>query len=255
MDFPTLGLKTAVLIFDKTNFRESSPACLSVFPKSELKSSPCDHLTDTVPCNEKILRSFWPQSQRINMNYQEITREECSEALAKIITVLSEIILDPHENKTSVYPKAAEAFNSIADEVGFNGSRFGNVAFNEDFDRDAAKLFYGVGDTTIGMTHSFWAGGLITVTGKNTHEAFKTYLSKGLQNTSNLPDDHIAVELAFLGHLLAEDKIEEAQQFVKNEILAWWPTAEQNIDSKTQNSGIKAFFASVTAALKFVEAL
>lgn len=62
------------------------------------------------------------------MNYQEITREECSEALAKIITVLSEIILDPHENKTSVYPKAAEAFNSIADEVGFNGSRFGNVA-------------------------------------------------------------------------------------------------------------------------------
>ena len=39
------------------------------------------------------------------MNYQEITREECSEALAKIITVLSEIILDPHENKTSVYPK------------------------------------------------------------------------------------------------------------------------------------------------------
>ena len=189
------------------------------------------------------------------MNYQEITREECSEALAKIITVLSEIILDPHENKTSVYPKAAEAFNSIADEVGFNGSRFGNVAFNEGFDRDAAKLFYGVGDTTIGMTHSFWAGGLITVTGKNTHEAFKTYLSKGLQNTSNLPDDHIAVELAFLGHLLAEDKIEEAQQFVKSEILAWWPTAEQNIDSKTQNSGIKAFFASVTAALKIVEAL
>ena len=179
------------------------------------------------------------------MNYQEITREECSEALAKIITVLSEIILDPHENKTSVYPKAAEAFNSIADEVGFDGPRFG----------DAAKLFYGVGDTTIGMTHSFWAGGLITVTGKNTHEAFKTYLSKGLQNTSNLPDDHIAVELAFLGHLLAEDKIEEAQQFVKNDILAWWPTAEQNIDSKTQNSGIKAFFASVTAALKFVEAL
>ena len=127
--------------------------------------------------------------------------------------------------------------------------------FNEEFDRDAAKLFYGVGDTTIGMTHSFWAGGLITVTGKNTHEAFKTYLSRGLQNTSNLPDDHLAVELAFLGHLLAEDKIDEAQQFVKNEILAWWPTAEQNIDSKTQNAGIKAFFASVTTALKFVEAL
>ena len=189
------------------------------------------------------------------MNYQEISREECSEALAKIITVLSEIILDPHENKTSVYPKAAEAFNGIADEVGFGGPCFNEVTFNEEFDRDAAKLFYGVGDTTIGMTHSFWAGGLITVTGKNTHEAFKTYLSRGLQNTSNLPDDHLAVELAFLGHLLAEDKIDEAQQFVKNEILAWWPTAEQNIDSKTQNAGIKAFFASVTTALKFVEAL
>lgn len=198
--------------------------------------------------------SFCPQSQRKNMNYQEITREECSEALAKIITVLSEIILDPHENKTSVYPKAAEAFNGIADEVGFTG-RFSTVTFNEDFDRDAAKLFYGVGDTTIGMTHSFWAGGLITVTGQNTHEAFKTYLNKGLQNTSNLPDDHLAVELAFLGHLLAEDKIDEAQQFVKTEIIVWWPTAEQNIDSKTQNADIKAFFASVTAALKFVEAL
>ena len=198
--------------------------------------------------------SFCPQSQRKNMNYQEITREECSEALAKIITVLSEIILDPHENKTSVYPKAAEAFNGIADEVGFTG-RFSTVTFNEDFDRDAAKLFYGVGDTTIGMTHSFWAGGLITVTGQNTHEAFKTYLNKGLQNTSNLSDDHLAVELAFLGHLLAEDKIDEAQQFVKTEILVWWPTAEQNIDSKTQNADIKAFFASVTAALKFVEAL
>lgn len=198
--------------------------------------------------------SFCSQPQRKNMNYQEITREECSEALAKIITVLSEIILDPHENKTSVYPKAAEAFNGIADEVGFTG-RFSTVTFNEDFDRDAAKLFYGVGDTTIGMTHSFWAGGLITVTGQNTHEAFKTYLNKGLQNTSNLPDDHLAVELAFLGHLLAEDKIDEAQQFVKTEILVWWPTAEQNIDSKTQNADIKAFFASVTAALKFVEAL
>ena len=58
MDFPTLGLETAVLIFDKTNFRESSPACLSVFPKSELKSSPCDHLTDTVPCNEKFCAVF-----------------------------------------------------------------------------------------------------------------------------------------------------------------------------------------------------
>ena len=96
------------------------------------------------------------------MNYTEISREECSEALAKIITVLSEIILDPHENKTSVYPKAAEAFNGIADEVGFGGPRFNEVTFNEEFDRDAAKLFYGVGDTTIGMTHSFWAGGLIT---------------------------------------------------------------------------------------------
>lgn len=188
------------------------------------------------------------------MDYTEISREECSEALAKIITVLSEIILDPHENKTSVYPKAAEAFNSIADEVGFDGPRFGEVTFNEDFDRDAAKLFYGVGDTTIGMTHSFWAGGLITVTGQNTHEAFKTYLSKGLQNTSNLPDDHLAVELAFLGHLLAEDKIEEAQQFVKMKSCLR-PTAEQNIDSKTQNADTKAFFASVTAALKFVEAL
>ena len=166
-----------------------------------------------------------PVPRNTHMNYTEISREECSEALAKIITVLSEII------------------------------RFNEVTFNEEFDRDAAKLFYGVGDTTIGMTHSFWAGGLITVTGKNTHEAFKTYLSRGLQNTSNLPDDHLAVELAFLGHLLAEDKIDEAQQFVKNEILAWWPTAEQNIDSKTQNAGIKAFFASVTTALKFVEAL
>lgn len=175
------------------------------------------------------------------MNYTEISREECSEALAKIITVLSEIILDPHENKTSVYPKAAEAFNGIADEVGFGGPRFNEVTFNEEFDRDAAKLFYGVGDTTIGMTHSFWAGGLITVTGKNTHEAFKTYLSRGLQNTSNLPDDHLAVELAFLGHLLAEDKIDEAQQFVKNEILAWWPTAEQKHrqqDTKRRNQGI-----------------
>lgn len=196
-----------------------------------------------------------PVPRNTHMNYTEISREECSEALAKIITVLSEIILDPHENKTSVYPKAAEAFNGIADEVGFGGPRFNEVTFNEEFDRDAAKLFYGVGDTTISMTHSFWAGGLITVTGKNTHEAFKTYLSRGLQNTSNLPDDHLAVELAFLGHLLAEDKIDEAQQFVKNEILAWWPTAEQNIDSKTQNAGIKTFFASVTTALKFVEAL
>ena len=84
------------------------------------------------------------------MNYIEISREECSEALAKIITVLSEIILDPHENKTSVYPKAAEAFNGIADEVGFGGPRFNEVTFKlKKFDRDAAKLFYGVGDTTI----------------------------------------------------------------------------------------------------------
>lgn len=62
-----------------------------------------------------------PVPRNTHMNYIEISREECSEALAKIITVLSEIILDPHENKTSVYPKAAEAFNGIADEVGFGG--------------------------------------------------------------------------------------------------------------------------------------
>ena len=39
------------------------------------------------------------------MNYIEISREECSEALAKIITVLSEIILDPHENKLPFIPR------------------------------------------------------------------------------------------------------------------------------------------------------
>lgn len=189
------------------------------------------------------------------MNFNEITKEECAEALAKIVTVLSEIILDPEESKTSLYPKAEEAFNAIAEEVGYEGAQFGKVSFDENFQREAAKLFYGVGNTTIGLTHSFWAEGLKAVAGENTHSAFKTYLSNGLKNATNQPDDHICVELAFLGHLLAENKIEDAKQFAKDEILSWWPTAEINIDNHTNDENVKTFFASVTAALKFAEAL
>lgn len=189
------------------------------------------------------------------MNYQAITREECSDALGKIFNVLSRIILNPQDSSNSDYSKAAQAFNALADEGGFTGDRFLEINFDENYHRDAAKLFYGVGETTIGLTHSFWSGGLITVTGEKTHEAFKVYQSKGLRNTSNLPDDHIVVELDFLSCLLGEGKVEEAQQYVGKEILAWWPTAEENIDEKSGNQEIKDFFASVSTALRFVESM
>ena len=180
------------------------------------------------------------------MDYQEITREDCAEAMARILMVLSRIVLEPQGN-SSDYEKAQIAFNAFAEGVDYSGAVFKEVVFDEEFEREFAKLFYGVGDTTIGLTHSFWSGGLIAVAGE------KTYHDSGLSNTSTLPDDHLAIELTFLSHLLAQNKVKEAQGFASEEILQWWRTAQENINNKTQNGSIKNFFAAVTSALEFVE--
>ena len=66
-------------------------------------------------------------------------------------------------------------------------------------------------------------------------------------------DDHLAIELTFLSHLLAQNKVKEAQGFASEEVLQWWRTAQENINNKTQNGSIKNFFAAVTSALEFVE--
>lgn len=189
------------------------------------------------------------------MDYTEISQGECAEALAKIVTVLSEIILDQHDYKTSLYPKALEAFNTISKATGFNKALWVPVNFNEAFHQEAAKLFYGVSEQTIGLTASFWAEGLIAVAGKQTMETYQTYRENSLMNSSNLPDDHLAVELAFLGHLLAEDKISEAKIFAQNNILNWWPSALKNIEARTENRDIKNFFLAVNASLMFLEEL
>lgn len=189
------------------------------------------------------------------MDYTEISREECAEALSKIITVLSEIILDQHDYKTSLYPKAQDAFNTISKATLFNKARWASVDFNEAFHQEAAKLFYGISDHTLGLTASFWASGLVSLAGKNTMDAYQTYRQNSLMNSSNLPDDHIAVELAFLGHLLARGKITEAKSFAHNNILNWWPTALKNIEARTQNKDIQNFFLAVNASLIFLEEL
>ncbi len=186
------------------------------------------------------------------MDYQEITREDCAEAMARILMVLSRIVLEPQGN-SSDYEKAQIAFNAFAEGVDYSGAVFKEVVFDEEFEREFAKLFYGVGDTTIGLTHSFWSGGLIAVAGEKTREAFKTYRDSGLSNTSTLPEDHLAIELTFLSHLLVQNKVKEAQGFASEEVLQWWRTAQENINNKTPNGSIKNFFASVTSALEFVE--
>lgn len=74
------------------------------------------------------------------MDYQEITREDCAEAMARILMVLSRIVLEPQDN-SSDYEKAQIAFNAFAEGVDYPGAVFQNVVFDEEFEKKICKAF------------------------------------------------------------------------------------------------------------------
>lgn len=189
------------------------------------------------------------------MNHTEITREETAEFLSKILTIQSEILANPTAETCSLYPSAEQAFNALSEALGYSGEPFPNIAFSDDFNRSFAKLFYGVGEKTLGLTHSFWTEGGLSTAGAGTGNAFAIYRKEGLGNATSLPDDHLAVELAFIAKLLSENKIKEAVDFTVKEVLSWWPNALLGILRASSSEDLNKFFKSINSSLLMVSEL
>ena len=189
------------------------------------------------------------------MNHSEITREETAEFLSKILTIQSEILANPTAETCSLYPSAEQAFNALSEALGCSGEPFPNIAFSEDFNRSFAKLFYGICKKTLGLTHSFWTEGGLSTAGTGTRNAFAIYRKEGLGNATSLPDDHLAVELAFIAKLLSENKIREAVDFTLKEVLSWWPYALLGILRASSSEDLNKFFKSINSSLLMVSEL
>ena len=189
------------------------------------------------------------------MNYSEFSQEDCAQAMSKIFVALSQILLNPTSDSSELFINAKVAFNAVADEVEFGGARFKPVDFNDDYLRNTASLFYGVGDKTFGLTASFWITGAAAVASSETHEIYQIFAESGLANTSTLPEDHLAVELCFVSHLLQSNKISEAKNFITDKIDFWWLKAEKHLATVTNDHNIKNFFTAISTSLAFVREL
>lgn len=183
------------------------------------------------------------------MKMEKLSKAEIENGLAKIFAVFSEILFNPNPDTVAVYRECADAFNLFSQELAFNGAPFEPITFNDNFFKDFARLFYGVGNETLGLTHAYWSEGGVSVAGYNTGVAFDLYLQEGLKNATNLPEDHLAVETAFLAKLLSENRTASAISFVEKEILAWWPTFISRLSRETQNMDIVHFFDAINSAL------
>lgn len=189
------------------------------------------------------------------MDHTEVSREETAEILSKILTIQSEILANPTAETCSLYTSAEQAFNALSEALDCSGDLFPDIAFSEDFNRSFAKLFYGIGEKTLGLTHSYWTEGGLSTAGAGTGNAFAIYRKEGVGNATSLPDDHLAVELAFLAKLLSENKIKEAVNFTEKEVLSWWPSALLGILRASSCEEQNKFFKSVNSSLLMISEL
>ena len=90
-----------------------------------------------------------------------------------------------------------------------------------------ARVFYGVGPTTIPLAQSCWENEQALHCGQACRKAHDLYARYGLVNDcpDHLPDDHIGITLPFAAHLLRQSETDDLRQLV-NSMTLWWPHAE-----------------------------
>lgn len=89
-----------------------------------------------------------------------------------------------------------------------------------------ARLFYGVGDATIPMAASCYANDLRLYCQQPFHDAKAFYARFGIARSEalGLPEDHVAIELAFmqeLAHRAAPVELE--REFLERHLVPWIP--------------------------------
>lgn len=169
----------------------------------------------------------------------ELSNKELRVAFNTILGLMTGLIFEPDESKNSSYERAVNVYNQLVD---IHYPQIASVNIDKNFLKDWARLFYGVNDSCIGMTHSYWTEGGKSLVGNNTQTTYQAYKTKGLKNNTTLPDDHLIVEMSFLSSLIEQDRNSEAQTFLQNEILVWFPSLVAKVKKQSTNKDIHNFF-------------
>lgn len=128
-----------------------------------------------------------------------------------------------------------------------------SFTFGESFQKEFARLFYGVGEDTISLSSSFWLDAKDLLCQETALRVSRLYAESGLGNHSNMPPDSLSVEVGFLGHLIAHKEFGNAKTFLEREILSWWPLVMKKISKESRNEEVLKFFESIDEVLKTLD--
>ena len=162
-----------------------------------------------------------------------------SEALA---LALSDVIKNPSSVRSDEVIKAAADILKYLDSENFQDVELPNLK-NKELQSEWAKIFYGASEEDcVSLTASFWLGPKALAAGEMTEEAINRQRSAGLSFTGNLPEDSLAVGLAFISELIKQQKFSEAQAYYDEFIDSWFDKAFDYLDQRAQNPETKNFF-------------
>lgn len=93
----------------------------------------------------------------------------------------------------------------------------------EEVAQDNLRLFVGLGTPLAPPWESAWASDARLLFQRETLDVRYWYRSQGLEAAQlhREPDDHIGLELEFIGRLLERDDVETAAAFAHEHLLAW----------------------------------
>lgn len=117
-----------------------------------------------------------------------------------------------------------------------------------------ARLFYGIGETTIPMAGSCYANDLRLHCQQPYHDARAFYARHGVarSETLGLPDDHVAIELAFMHELAGTPAAVDTQrEFVERHLAPWIPRFCGEIEKSSRLGSLRLL---AQALHKLVEA-
>lgn len=120
-----------------------------------------------------------------------------------------------------------------------------------------ARLFYGVGPSTVPLAQSCWENEQSLHCGDACRKTHDLYARHGLVNdcADHLPDDHIGIVLPFAAHLLREGKVEDLHQLIVGGVCLWWPHAEALLRTKEEWQSLAPILTTFSRFLSYEQNL
>ncbi len=103
-------------------------------------------------------------------------------------------------------------------------------------EKACATAFYGVGSETVPLAQSCWENDKQLHCGDACRQTHELYARYGLVNDlpDHLPDDHIAIVLAFAAELLRRGETKAFASFIRFGVGSWWPKAEAALRARSE---------------------